>query len=73
MSPVPLYHLSTVGRAAIDLESARIKQELATRRVARESRLDSRYGIDDMGQVTMSLDAAAEAADPRDEDVADRP
>jgi hypothetical protein len=73
MSPIPLYHLSPIGRAVIDVESARIKQELAARRSERESRQQPLQVHDDMDQSTLPLTAAAAAADLPAEGVEIRP
>jgi hypothetical protein len=59
MNSVPLYHLSPTGRAAIDMESARIRQELSARRAARDSR--AQRGLDETVQPTSPLMATAEA------------
>ena len=50
----------------IDAESMRIKQELATRRAERESRLHTSYGLDDMDPLALPSLAASQA-DPRAE------
>jgi hypothetical protein len=59
MNSVPVYHLSPTGRAAIDVESARIRQELAARRAARDSR--PQHGLDETAQTTSPLMATNEA------------
>jgi len=64
MSSVPVYHLSPTGRAAIDAESARIRQELAARRAERESRLQPQLGFDGMAASTARIRAAAEGEEP---------
>ena len=66
MHSVPRHHLSLSGRAVIDAESMRIKQELATRRAERESRLHTSYGLDDMDPLALPSLAASQA-DPRAE------
>ena len=73
MSSVPVYHLSPTGRAAIDAESARIRQELAARRAERESRLQPRQGLDGIEASTANFLAVAEAVPPQAEDSPDRP
>ena len=71
MRSVPLHHLSPSGRAVIDAESVRVKQDLATRRAERHSRLHAAPGLDDMNQLTLPFLAAAEV-DSRAEHIAPR-
>jgi hypothetical protein len=73
MSPIPLYHLSPVGRAAIDVESARIRRELADRRAERESRQPLPHASEGRDRPTLPFVAKAEATDPPAHDVGVRP
>ena len=73
MHSIPLYHLSTTGRAAIDAESARIKQELANRRAERESRLQPTHGGHAVHSSALPSLSASDAVDPQAAQDADRP
>lgn len=73
MIQVPLYHLSPVGRAAIDVESARIRQALAARRAERQSRPQALHGPEGVERSTAPARAGAEAVDQPTEAVALRP
>ena len=69
MRSVPLHHLSPSGRAVIDAESVRVKQELAARRAERNSRPPPAHGLDDMDQLALPVLAATEG-DSRAEHIA---
>jgi hypothetical protein len=73
MNSVPLYHLSPVGREAIDVESARIRRELADRRAERQScqQLQHAHGFPDRSTAPLVDDA--EATDPPRHALAMRP
>ena len=71
MHSVPRHHLSPSGRAVIDAESMRIKQELAARRAERESHLHTAHGPEGMDQLRSPLLAVAEV-DPRAEQTTSR-
>jgi hypothetical protein len=73
MSSIPLYHLSPIGRAAIDVESARIRRELADRRAEREPSQQLPHARWTADRSTLPFVAAAEAMDPPIHDIAVRP
>jgi hypothetical protein len=73
MHTVPLYHLSPTGRAAIDAESARIRQELAARRAEREARPQPQQGPDGTTRSAWPGLTAGEAVDPPVQDASVRP
>jgi len=60
MHLVPRHHLSPSGRAVIEAESVRVKQELAARRAEREANLHTAHGLEEKEQLTLPLLVAAE-------------
>lgn len=73
MNSIPLYHLSPVGRAAIDEESARIRRELADRRAQRGSRPAQAHAPETTDRPPSPSGATAEAAVRSPQDVANHP
>jgi len=73
VNSIPLYHISPLGRAAIDAESERIRRELADRRAERESRQQHPQGRANTGRSASPFEAAGEVMDPLMHDSAVRP
>lgn len=71
MNSVPPFHLSPTGRAVIDAESARIRQELAARRVERE-RLQATQVFDSVEPSAFPFSPATGAAAPAAQNAAAR-